>query len=77
MLIRMSPEPRAAVIARGTDLTLGARPLRRAIEAELVDPLSRLIATHQITPGDVIEVERDGVQLTFYRTRAEASLVVP
>lgn len=76
VLIRISPEARNAIIARATDLTLGARPLRRAVEAELVDPLSRLIAAHRIAPGDVIEVERDGDQLSFFRTGA-TSVVVP
>jgi ATP-dependent Clp protease ATP-binding subunit ClpC len=77
MLIRISADARAAIIARGTDMKLGARPLRRAVEAELVDPLSRLIAAHQIAPGDVIEVEREGDRLGFYRTRAETTLVLP
>jgi ATP-dependent Clp protease ATP-binding subunit ClpC len=77
MLIRISMDARNAIIARGTDLTLGARPLRRAVEAELVDPLSRLIAAHEIAPGDVIEVERDGDRLGFYRTRAATAVVVP
>lgn len=77
MLVRISQEARNAIIARGTDLTLGARPLRRAVEAELVDPLARLIAAHRIAPGDVIEVECDGDRLGFFRTGAATSVVVP
>ena len=63
----------------GTDSqsALGARPLRRAIEVELVDPLSRLLATQRINPGDVIEVEVENDRLAFYRRpRAESGLVV-
>jgi ATP-dependent Clp protease ATP-binding subunit ClpA len=77
MLIRISTDARDAIIARGTDLALGARPLRRAVESELFDPLSRLIAAHQIAAGDVIEVEREGDSLGFYRTPAETTVVLP
>lgn len=70
LVIRISPEARDFIIDRGADLTLGARPLRRAVEAELVDPLSRLIAAHRIEPGDVIEVERESNALGFYRIGA-------
>jgi ATP-dependent Clp protease ATP-binding subunit ClpC len=76
LLIRISTDARDAIIARGTDLALGARPLRRAVESELVDPLSRLIAAHQIAAGDVIEVEREGDSLGFYRTPAETTVVI-
>ncbi len=77
LLIRISPEARDLIIDRGADVTLGARPLRRAVEAELVDPLSRFIAAHQIAAGDVIEVEREGDRLGFYRAGAETIVVVP
>ncbi|MBI3402135.1 MAG: ATP-dependent Clp protease ATP-binding subunit [Acidobacteria bacterium] len=77
LLIRISPDARDLIIDRGADVTLGARPLRRAVEAELVDPLSRLIAAHRIAAGDVIEVEREGDLLGFYRRRAETTVVVP
>lgn len=77
LLIRISADARDLIIDRGADLTLGARPLRRAVEAELVDPLSRLIAAHRIEPGDVIEVEREDDRLGFFRTRAETTVVVP
>ena len=55
------------IIERGTDLRFGARPLRRAIEKELVDPLSRFIASEKLYPGDVVEVELEADRLAFYR----------
>lgn len=74
LLIKVSPEARARIIDRGTDLRFGARPLRRAMETELVDPLSRLIASKKLGRGDVVEVEREGDQLVFYRNRSSKSL---
>jgi ATP-dependent Clp protease ATP-binding subunit ClpC len=76
LLIRVSPEARALVLDRGTDLVFGARPLRRAMEAELVDPLSRLIALHRVGPGDIVEVEREGDRLLFYRRESPDTGVV-
>lgn len=77
LVIKVSPEARALIITRGTDLSLGARRLRRAVEAALVDPLSRLIAAHRIEPGDVIEVECEGDDLGFYRACSDSAVVVP
>jgi len=68
LLLRVAPEAKDHIIALGTDLRFGARPLRRAIEHELVDPLSRFIASHRLHAGDVVEVELERQQLTFYRS---------
>ena len=77
ILIKVGPEAKRLILDRGTDLVFGARPLRRAMEVELVDPLSRLIASHKVNRGDVVEVEREGEHLVFYRKQsADAALVV-
>ncbi len=71
LLIHVSDDAKSRIIDKGTDLRFGARPLRRAIEREIVDPLSRFIASHQLTPGDVVEVELDAEsgQVAFYRAK--------
>ena len=77
LLIKVSSEAKSLILDRGTDLLFGARPLRRAMEVELVDPLSRLIASHEVNAGDVVEVEREDNHLAFYRKQnAETALVV-
>ncbi len=76
MLIKVSAAGRRLILDRGSDLILGARPLRRAIEVELVDPLSRLLANQGINPGDVVDVDVEDDRLVFYRRqRAESSPV--
>ena len=67
ILIKVSEEARNLVIDRGIDQRFGARPLRRAMERELVDPLSRFIASQKLSPGDVVEVETESEKLVFYR----------
>jgi ATP-dependent Clp protease ATP-binding subunit ClpC len=49
----------------GFDPEFGARPLRRAIQRELENELSRLLLGGSIEPGDRVRVDYDDVQLTF------------
>ena len=62
------------LVAEGTDVRYGARPLKRAIERLLVHPLSNLMASGQIRRGDRIRVShpQDAPSLLFSReTQAE------
>jgi ATP-dependent Clp protease ATP-binding subunit ClpB len=63
------------LLLEGTDSRYGARPLKRAIERLLVQPLSNLMTTGQIQPGDCIRVTHsDGsAELNFFRRVTEAS----
>lgn len=77
LLIKVGREAKNLILDRGTNLLFGARPLRRAMEVELVDPLSRLIASQKISAGDVVEVEREGDHFAFYRKQgADTSVAV-
>ena len=57
------------LLREGTDLKYGARHLKRAIDRNLVHPLSNLIATGQVRGGDLIRVEFDTHRacLTFFK----------
>jgi ATP-dependent Clp protease ATP-binding subunit ClpB len=57
------------ILREGTDMKYGARHLKRAIERNLVHPLSNLIATEQIRGGDLIRVDFDGAncRLSFFK----------
>src|SRR4051794_17361868 len=60
---------RKVLLTEGIDLRYGARPLKRAIERLLVQPLSNLMATGQIQCNDRIQVTHRGESpsLTFFR----------
>jgi ATP-dependent Clp protease ATP-binding subunit ClpA len=47
------------LLREGTDLKYGARHLKRAIDRNLVHPLSNLIASGQVRGGDLIRVDFD------------------
>ncbi|MBV8550645.1 MAG: ATP-dependent Clp protease ATP-binding subunit [Acidobacteriaceae bacterium] len=57
------------LLAQGTDRRYGARHLKRAIERLLVRPLSNLIASDQVSSGDLIQVDfnEDARSLSFTR----------
>jgi ATP-dependent Clp protease ATP-binding subunit ClpB len=50
---------------RGYDPAYGARPLKRAIQRYLQDPLAKAIIAGKFKPGDRIRGERVGDQLEF------------
>jgi ATP-dependent Clp protease ATP-binding subunit ClpB len=49
----------------GYEPVYGARPLKRAIQRELQDPLAMEMLSGKITPGDIIRVDRGKDGLTF------------
>jgi ATP-dependent Clp protease ATP-binding subunit ClpA len=55
-LVSVTESAREFLLLEGTDFSYGARPLKRAIERLLVQPLSNLMATGQIHWGDRISV---------------------
>jgi ATP-dependent Clp protease ATP-binding subunit ClpB len=73
-IFRCTDESREFLLHEGTDLKYGARHLKRAIERHLVYPLSNLIATGQISRGDVIKIDLSGSgdKLVFARERVVA-----
>src|SRR5687768_17997386 len=54
----VSKEAKAYLAEEGYDPAFGARPLKRAIQRELQDPLALKLLAGEFREGDVIEVER-------------------
>ena len=65
MSINLTPEARALVAKEGTDTTMGARPLRRAIQRLLEDPISEQLLAGTWHAGSVIDVDVKDGELTF------------
>jgi ATP-dependent Clp protease ATP-binding subunit ClpC len=67
MTLRLTDAAVAFLVERGYDEKFGARPLKRAIQRFLEDPLSEKILVAEFTPGDEIEVDvdDDGEALTL------------
>jgi ATP-dependent Clp protease ATP-binding subunit ClpB len=54
----------------GFDPVYGARPLKRAIQQQVENPLAQRILKGDFGPGDRIRVSADGVKLVFEKARA-------
>ena len=68
MLLTVSDAALAEVAKAGFDPSYGARPLKRAIQQQIENPVARLVLEGKIGPKDVVPVDfRDG-KFTFERT---------
>ncbi|MGA8142366.1 MAG: AAA family ATPase [Candidatus Acidiferrales bacterium] len=75
-LFRVTQQAREFLLKEGTDLKYGARHLKRAIERHVVYPLASLLATEQVSLGDVISIDWDGTEQALrFSKEAEGALV--
>ncbi len=75
-LFRVTDAGRHFLLQEGTDQRYGARHLKRAIERHVVYPLANLLATDQVSLGDLVRIDWDEShkRLTFVR-EGEGALV--
>jgi ATP-dependent Clp protease ATP-binding subunit ClpC len=67
------------LIAKGYDPTYGARPMRRAVEKYIEDPMAEEVLRGNIKPGDSVTVQKDGDKLGFVivHTKEESGSETP
>jgi ATP-dependent Clp protease ATP-binding subunit ClpC len=65
MTIEVSEEAKARLIELGWDPTLGARPLRRAVQHEIEDRLSEKILHAELDAGDHVKIGFTDGEFTF------------
>jgi len=60
---------------KGHDPQSGARPLRRAIQRLIQDPLAMKLLDGEVTPGETVEVDADLKKgtMSFERATAKAA----
>jgi ATP-dependent Clp protease ATP-binding subunit ClpB len=68
MRLDVSPAALAELAKVGFDPVFGARPLKRAIQQRIENPVSKLILQGRFGPKDVIPVDVDGGEFSFSRT---------
>jgi ATP-dependent Clp protease ATP-binding subunit ClpC len=56
--IKLSDDAKELLVDKGYDPTMGARPLRRAIQRYIEDPLADFVLGRTIEPGSTIVVNR-------------------
>ncbi|MCE0848311.1 ATP-dependent chaperone ClpB [Pseudomonas asiatica] len=63
--LRLSPEALDKLIAVGYDPVYGARPLKRAIQRWIENPLAQLILAGKFMPGTAITAKVEGDEIVF------------
>ena len=73
--IELTQKARDLLFERGYDPQFGARPLKRAIQRLIQDPLALKILEGEVTPGETIEVDADlkKGEMTFAPAKAKAA----
>ncbi|PTM08559.1 MAG: Clp protease ClpC, partial [Bacteroidetes bacterium] len=71
--IKLSKKAKDFIADKGFDKQYGARPLKRAIQKYIEDPLAEEIITSKIHEGDIInmDIEKDATQLTIKIKKSE------
>jgi ATP-dependent Clp protease ATP-binding subunit ClpB len=72
LTLEVTPAARSAVATEGYDPVYGARPLKRAIQRLLQNPLAMAVLEGKYSEGDTVRVDRskDGGALVFERVAA-------
>jgi ATP-dependent Clp protease ATP-binding subunit ClpB len=72
----VTDEARKLLIQRGWDPVYGARPLKRAIQRMVQDPLAMMLLEGKFTDGDTVEADVKDGELTFVRAPERATQTV-
>jgi ATP-dependent Clp protease ATP-binding subunit ClpC len=73
--LQLTPEAKVLLADKGYDPTMGARPLRRAIQRMLEDPLSEKLLLKEFSPNQTIVVDVVEGEISF--TAVDAIVVEP
>jgi ATP-dependent Clp protease ATP-binding subunit ClpB len=67
LTIELTPEARALIAHEGYDPAFGARPLKRAIQRMVQNPLAMAVLEGKFVDGDHIRAVPDGTELKFVK----------
>jgi len=71
--LKLDPKARQWLADKGYDPAYGARPLKRAIQKSVQDPLAELILSGKIRDGETVTISAGAQGLTFNGQVAEAA----
>ena len=72
--IEVTEAAKELLVKEGYDRDFGARPLRRAIQRLVENPLADEILKGTFGPGDVVVVDADGTRMKFQKKETEAGV---
>jgi len=74
--VQLSQQAKEWLAKEGFDPMFGARPLRRALQRHVENPLSKRILAEEFREGDEILVDVGGKGLTFTKTKVSTKAAV-
>jgi ATP-dependent Clp protease ATP-binding subunit ClpB len=66
--VELTDRAKDLLIAEGYDPTYGARPLKRAIQREILDPLAMRVLQGEFAEGDAIRIDAPAGEVQFMKT---------
>ncbi len=71
--LTIAPSLKKYIVDKFTDVKMGARPIKRAVQSEIEDPLSEEILRKAIIPGDKVTGKRTGDKTVFVKNTGRQS----
>ena len=72
--LELTPAAESFLIERGYDPAYGARPLKRVIQREVLDPLALQLLQGEVHDGACVRIDAEGEHLTFARVERAAAV---
>lgn len=73
--LRITPAARELLATLGYDPAWGARPLKRVIQKQILDPLARKLLGGEIHDGELVTIDASDTEFTFTGALSEATVV--
>ncbi|MEA2598985.1 MAG: ATP-dependent Clp protease ATP-binding subunit ClpB [Thermomicrobiales bacterium] len=73
--VLVTPGAKEWLANRGYDPVFGARPLKRLLQKEILDPLSMMLLGGELRDGEAVTVDNAGGQLVFHANMSQAPMV--
>jgi ATP-dependent Clp protease ATP-binding subunit ClpB len=73
MKLEVSDAALKEIASVGFDPIYGARPLKRAIQSQIENPLAKAILEGQFAPKDIVKVDAQRGRIVFEKEFAEAA----
>ncbi|MGH2533745.1 MAG: ATP-dependent chaperone ClpB [Thermomicrobiales bacterium] len=73
--VQVTPAAKEWLALRGYDPVFGARPLKRVIQKEVLDPLAMKVLNGELHDGETVVIDAEAGHLTFHSTLTQAPVV--
>ena len=77
IILKVSEEAKTMLADMGYDPQFGARPMKRVLQKDVINELSKLVLSGEASLGDTIYIHTDKKGLTFGKTPYEGAISLP